>query len=274
MTETARDANVRRRRGRSPSYPAIDLETAIDRARVLYGKERQYHTAPETVARHWSYKSLNGPAALSLAALKKFGLMEDEGVGPDRRVWVTDLAVDILANPDPADRLAAIKDAALRPPIHRELWDKYGSERSDEALKWELIRERGFTETGASEFVPQYKATITFAGLDAGDRKPTQTRNTQENKASVRRTPLGQELHGDSLPPGDRRSARQRRPSEEASTYAVPVAVGSDVVIEGPFPLSEQEWSQFIAVLTAMKPGLVSDSAQERQPGPVDQIPE
>jgi hypothetical protein len=40
-------------------------------------------------------------------------------------------------------------------------------------------------------------------------------------------------------------------------TYAVPVAAGTDVTIEGNFPLSEAEWTQFLAVLAAMKPGLV-----------------
>jgi hypothetical protein len=31
--------------------------------------------------------------------------------------------------------------------------------------------------------------------------------------------------------------------------------------VEGPFPLTEAQWQQFQAVLTAMKPALVSDEA-------------
>lgn len=48
-------------------------------------------------------------------------------------------------------------------------------------------------------------------------------------------------------------------------TYAVPVAAGTDVTIEGRFPLTEAEWNQFIAVLTAMKPGLVGSRPDESE---------
>lgn len=41
------------------------------------------------------------------------------------------------------------------------------------------------------------------------------------------------------------------------TTYTIPVAVNLDVVIGGRFPLSELEWDRFMAVLNAMKPGLV-----------------
>jgi hypothetical protein len=42
------------------------------------------------------------------------------------------------------------------------------------------------------------------------------------------------------------------------TTYAVPVAAGDNIMIEGEFPLTEAMWTQFLAVLSAMKPGLVS----------------
>src|SRR5262249_30899737 len=118
-------APTRRSTGRSPSFPAINLETAVRRAATLYEKERQHPTAVETIVRHWGYKSMNGPANGALAALKKFGLLTDEGRGADRRGRLTHLAVDIVANPNAAARTSAIKQAALMPAIHRELWDKY-----------------------------------------------------------------------------------------------------------------------------------------------------
>src|SRR5690348_16423785 len=145
MTETP--VSTRRQTGRSPAYPAINLETAIRRARELYEKERQHPTSVETIVRHWGYKSLNGPASQTLAALKKFGLLTDEGRGTDRRGRLTHLAVDILANPNAAARANAIKQAALLPAIHRELWDKYqNNPPSDANLRWDLLRQRGFTE--------------------------------------------------------------------------------------------------------------------------------
>src|SRR5215212_7581365 len=127
MAETATEGG-RKVRGRSPSYPAIDLEAAIKKVQVLYEKEREHPTPAETIVRHWGYKSLNGPASLSLAALKKFGLIDDEGTGPDRRARVSKLAVSILRNPDTVERSRAVKEAALRPAIHQVLWDRFGAD--------------------------------------------------------------------------------------------------------------------------------------------------
>lgn len=237
-----------KKKGRSPSYPAVSLPAAIERAKTLWEHERQHPTPVETIVQHWGYRSFNGPASLALAALKKFGLVEDEGTGTDRIAKVSDLAVEIIANPDAAARLEAIRDAALRPSIHRELWDKYGVVLpSDANLKWELTRQRGFTETGATEFIPEYRETIAFAQLDASASLPTQDdepeREDEDDGAEVPRSS----------------SARRRRRMSESVTYAVPVAVGADVTVEGRFPLTEAEWNQFMAVLTAMKPGLVAE---------------
>ena len=49
-------------------------------------------------------------------------------------------------------------------------------------------------------------------------------------------------------------------------TYTIPVPIigGKPVMIEGEFPISEAAWAQFLAVLAAMKPGLVRDPEPER----------
>jgi hypothetical protein len=96
------------------------------------------------------------------------GFGADEGKGVGRRASLTDLAVDILENPDPRTRDEALRWAALSPSIHRELWEKYGNAPpSDVNLKWMLTRERGFTETGAAEFIRVYKDTVAYAQLDS-----------------------------------------------------------------------------------------------------------
>src|SRR5262249_30051431 len=119
--------------------------------------------------RHSPQRVSNTDQIISLAALKKYGLLVDDGKGTARRASLTDLAVDILKNPDPRVRDEALQRAALNPSIHRELWEKYGNAprpMSDANLRWILTRERGFTETGAAEFIPVYKDTVSFAKLD------------------------------------------------------------------------------------------------------------
>ena len=115
---------AKRPKGRSPNYPAIDLAEAIVKARELYKAELQHPASVSTVVKDWGYKTPNGPAGLALAALKRFGLTDDDGLGPARRVRVSDLALDILENPDDAAKVRAIHRAAFSPPIHRVMWEK------------------------------------------------------------------------------------------------------------------------------------------------------
>ncbi len=245
---------------RSPSYPAINLETAIRRARELYDRERQHMASVDTIAAHWKYKSFNGPAHLALAALKKYGLLVDDGKGAARRVSLTDLAVDILENPDPRVRDEALKRAALNPSIHRELWEKYGNgPPSDVNLKLILTRERGFTETGAAEFIPVYKDTVSYAELDSRVAAPSST--------ALRDDLDHDDMDGPQPDPGP--SPREPQPKPRIATpgitpYTFPIFNGRSVVVEGPFPLSEEDWNQFMTVLSAMKPALVDRRTEDR----------
>src|SRR5579859_174025 len=123
---------------RSPAYPAINLETAIQRARQLYDKEKRHPAPVATVVKHWGYTSLNGAALGTVAALKKYGLLDEEGGGEDRMAWLSSLADDILMNPDRAKQAEAIRQAALRPAGYKEMWEKYHLDLpSDQSLLWE-----------------------------------------------------------------------------------------------------------------------------------------
>ena len=250
MTDTTAPASARKPTGRSPSFPAINLETAIRRTRELYERERQHPTPVEKIVQYWGYKGMTGPASLSLAALKKFGLMADEGKGAERRGHLTHLAVDVIANPDPQARSAAIKQAALTPSAHRELWQRYAqSLPSDANLQWELVRQRGFTESGAEDFIREYRQTVAFAQLEASDQASGATANDDDDAQAV--DDDGPASHAPTLP-------TQPQAPSAANRYPIPIFNGKAVVIEGEFPLSEEDWSQFMAVLSAMKPALVA----------------
>jgi len=259
MSDTSAPTPARRQTGRSPSFPAISLEMAIRRARELYEKERQHPTAVDTIVRHWGYKSLNGPASGALAALKKFGLLTDEGRGTERRGRLTHLAVEILANPDAAARTRAIKQAALMPGIHRELWDRYqNNPPSDANLRWDLVRQRNFTESGADEFIREYKQTVAYAQLDASD----QASGAPSDDVDDDDTPVV-----DEDPPSKHNVNRIIGSQTGATRFPIPIFNGKVVVIESDFPLTEEDWNQFILVLNVYKPTLVV------RPAPPDAAP-
>jgi len=49
-------------------------------------------------------------------------------------------------------------------------------------------------------------------------------------------------------------------PAGSVRTFPIPLVGGATVVVQGEFPITEQDWLQFLAVLHAMKPGLVRDA--------------
>lgn len=265
MTETER---TRRPVTRSPNYPSIDIGRAIERVRTLYNKERQHPMPALQAVKHWGYSSLNSPGGGQLAALTRFGLLDDEGTKDARRVRVTDLGVTILAHPDMAEREAAIRHAAMLPAVHQEMWQRYGTELpSEDNLRWFLTQESGFSENGAKDFIKEYLATIEFAKLDS-EPDPTPAGPTNGDFEA----PTVSSQVPSAIPSGPALSAPQAvAPSPgQVPPISFPLASGKVVSVSGLGDLSEGEWTQFMAVLTALKPSLVRSEPSSAQVSPAE----
>lgn len=161
----------KRGRTRSPAYPYIALPNALEKAAVLWQVEGRHAAAVNVAMQHWGYKEDSSTGYSCVAALKKFGLVDHEGMGDTRQVKLSGLALTILLDKDPDsdERREALRTAALGPRIHTELWERYGTELpSDQSLKRYLVQERGFNEAAVDELLDEYKQTMTFAGLNVG----------------------------------------------------------------------------------------------------------
>lgn len=182
------------RQGRSPAFPYVPLEKALERAEAFRIAEggRPRHFAPlVAVGRAWGVSAQTGPALQTIAALGHFGLFEFQGSVDARETRLTDLAFRILLDKQPvsAERDEAIRQAALRPRIHAELWQRWQAALPSEAtLETYLVRDRGFSETGARALIAEYKATIGFAKLaqpsDIPDEE-SQTLREQRDNAEI-----------------------------------------------------------------------------------------
>lgn len=229
------ETQVKKTKLRSPAYPAIDLETAIARARELWTSEK-LNTAPVSVILgHWGYAKVSSNGLVVLSALLKFGLLMDEGTGEKRKARLSELARRIILDDRPTspERDAAIREAALNPTIHKEFWDTYKELLpSDDNLKYELKVNKHFTDSAAVNFIKELHSTWSFAKLaeyanmSAGgkDKTPLETESAMFS-AQAQAVPV---------------AAKESEPKSKAATmgtikYCWPLSknVMADVVITG-----------------------------------------
>jgi hypothetical protein len=174
MTAEKNDENqkqsdeIKRTRHRSPNYPVIGLRKAVERAGQIFTKYRKASVPIHLVQSEWGYKPYSSSANQCVAALKAFGLVEVDGNGNLRKVTVTDVAYRILGKS--LDSKNLLQNAALKPPIYEELWQKYkGEEFPDDSLikhylEWD--REEGtFNRDVIDPFIENFRDSFRYAGL-------------------------------------------------------------------------------------------------------------
>lgn len=174
---------------RSPPFPFIPLDRAVTRAQQLYQQVRDLAVPVSIAAKAWGLSPTSSSAIQSAAALKQFGLIDEDGAGLFRKIRLTKLGLRLALDkrqesPEVKD---ALKAAALMPKIHRELFDAFGASLpSDDAVTHHLIVDRklagqaAFSHQSAADLIREYATTIEFAGLadggsmslDDGERVP------------------------------------------------------------------------------------------------------
>jgi hypothetical protein len=223
-------ASVVRKRERSPSFPSIDLESALDKARLLRANEGDGYTPVEAILAQWRYSGKSRSGLRAVSALQQFGLLEDQGAVPQRQARLTPLAIEILSNerPDDRERMAAIREAALRPPLHAQLWEAFGGRLPTDAdLRSQLGAQR-LTDRAIREGIDELRRTLAFAGLVGGDERAPQSPTPELS------------------------------PETEGRAIRIPLGDGRWAALLAPFPLTETEWQQMVAALDAIKPALVA----------------
>lgn len=172
MSDDSKPKEAKQKRTRSPAYPAIDLQTAIARAAVLWTKINRHAAPLDSIAAYWGYDPKSSKAMSEAAAMIKYGILSDEGIGSNRTIKLTDAGIKLSYNPDKdsADYLTGLKKTALLPAIHQELWERYQGNLPDDAvIKRYLVVDKKFNEQYVDEFISQFRRTIEFAKLGIGD---------------------------------------------------------------------------------------------------------
>jgi len=112
------------------------------------------------------YKNEKGAFPVTLAALRKYGLVSESETDKGQE-QLTDLAFRLIVDQPESDAWKeAVKKAALNPKLHSELWEKYGADLpSDESLRTYLIFDKSFNEGSVPDAINNYRQSIEFAKL-------------------------------------------------------------------------------------------------------------
>jgi hypothetical protein len=172
MTEETLQDQAKAKRHRSPAYPGINLAQAIERVGMFYAKEHRNPASFVAAANHWGYAQKSSGAFVAVAALKSFGLINELDAATGRTIQLSPLGLRIVADnrPESVSRMDAIREAALRPKIHAEIWKKYnGRLPSDAELQFQLENHWNFNLNSIPIFMKELKDTIRFAKLTEAD---------------------------------------------------------------------------------------------------------
>lgn len=145
-------------KGRSPRYPRIPLAAAVGYVRRLYDEAHKSKVDADTAARLMGFSGKSGASSVALGAIRQYGLVD--GLRGD--IHVSDLALRILQPLSKEEEGEAIHEAALKPDVFDSLSNHFEGEfpKSDEPIKAHLIREKGFSQTGAAECVNSLRKTL------------------------------------------------------------------------------------------------------------------
>lgn len=234
---------------RSPSYPALGLKEAIEKVGNIFSQNYQSPVPREVAATLMGYGGLNGKSLTVLAALSKYGLLE--GRGDETRV--SDLAVRIIAHEEGmAERAEAIREAASRPELFREIDARYNDGKaSDAAIRAYLITQK-FIPSAADAVVRTYRETKNLLKVEMEVEAPQSSTfgifvpngERHDRDAAEVLIPASAPVHGNASLVDD----------DEPYEVSISGSSRSGKLITGRFSFRDQESvDELIGVLSAMK---------------------
>ena len=150
-------------RHRSPAYPAITIDEAVERARTLFSREGKHAALATTAASHWGYKAKSSGGLQTIASLKAYGLLTDEGSGSQRKVSLSEDGLTIVRDEREVspERDQLIAEAAFRPKIISEMWERFGTKLpSEDTVKHFLVVDLEYNPSAVSDIIRAYQSAV------------------------------------------------------------------------------------------------------------------
>ncbi len=233
-----KERKPRKQGKRSPGYPMIGLDEAVQRAKTLWDKDKNNYIPLAAAYEHLGYKPKGSYGARIISALKKFELIYEK----QDAIKLTEEAVDLVLH-EPSDELyiETVKKLALKPAIYEKIFNEYNRELpSDSTLRIKLIKDFEFNPESVDDFISNFRKTIEFAGLSAGNKE-------LEREGQTKFPPKGEDKS---------MSAVELMTSGKKPTIEIPIPLSDTefAFIKMPHPLTNAQWEKIESILKAYKP--------------------
>ena len=271
----------KKRRNRSPGYPAFGLGEAIERVTELYKSVWNNAVGVDAACEVWDLSFSSSTGKRTLSALTQFGLLENEGKVDARMVKLSQRALSVVEDPDGVTEAhdVAIKEAALTPATYQKTWERWGPRfpADDRITPW-LVQQLGFNPNSTAQFLEAFRATIRFVGLDnleqtneidhsddAGDkRQPDSDQRNVQKGGSGGQKPLADESRAKARAPmTDTTIVEHARPKPEIHDFSIPLRGAGVAVLSVSVPLSDHNFTQLEEWLKWAKDSLVYHSEDD-----------
>jgi hypothetical protein len=152
-------------------FPFIKLESALARAKQLFGAAAEHPVTVPDAFVTWKYSEKSSGGNQTVSALKMYGLLGDSGNNEQRRVFLTPKGLRYFRD-EREEVLAELKrEFALAPPLMRTLWNKWGvTPPADNIARSYLKIDLKMSDQNARSALGVYKENLDYAGLKAGDK--------------------------------------------------------------------------------------------------------
>lgn len=150
-------------RMRSPNFPNLSLEDAVNFAKVIWDKNRKAAIPREAAAKDLGYTGLTGRSMQVLGALNQYGLVEITAKGHTR---VTQTAEDIFIGFPEEVKRRAVTEAGRTPALFREIYEKFDGDIPGENAIRSFLFQRGFTNDGVEKALRSFNATNRYIEIN------------------------------------------------------------------------------------------------------------
>lgn len=149
-------------RMRSPNFPGLPLEAAINAAKVIWDKNRRAPISREAAAKDLGYSGLTGRSMQVLGALNQYDLVENAAKGQTR---VTQVAEEIFVGYPEEVKRSAVSTAARSPGLFKAIYDRFeGIAPGDNAVR-SFLFQKGFTNDGVEKALKSFIETNRYAEI-------------------------------------------------------------------------------------------------------------